>query len=111
MAQQSENQNWVDYVIKLEKRIQTLEKEKQCSSGISGASSSIHAPSMPSTVPVIKPTKPETFEGQRDAAQVDHWLFQVQQYCTFVKMNNQDWVPFAALMLRGSAATWWQVKT
>src|SRR3954447_19530309 len=71
----------------------------------------MHAPSTSNTVPIIKPTKPETFEGQCDAAQVDRWLFQVQQYCTFVKMNNQDWVSFAALLLRGAAATWWQAKT
>src|SRR5262249_35154713 len=58
----------------------------------------------------IKPNKPETFEGRRDGAQVDRWLFQVYQYCEFVKMKDSDRVPFAALFLRGSAATWWQVK-
>lgn len=93
---------------KLEERIRALEAEQTSASR--GVGSSRHAPSAEVPAPAIKPSKPETFEGRRDAAQVDRWLFQVRQYCDFVKVRAEDRVPFASLLLRGSAATWWQAK-
>ena len=96
------------YITKLEERLQALEAEQARSTR--GVGSSQHAPANREPTPTIKPSKPETFEGRRDAAQVDRWLFQVWQYCDFVKMRNEDRVPFASLLLRDAAATWWRAK-
>ena len=59
----------------------------------------------------IKPPKPDIFEGRRDGANVERWLFQVQQYFEFYGTKDTERIRYAALLLRGTAAIWWQTRT
>lgn len=66
---------------------------------------------------VMKPNKPECFEGKRDRLAVETWLYQVGQYLTLIQVGNADLVlddatkiNFASMFLKGTAASWWYVK-
>jgi hypothetical protein len=86
--------NLVKFTNTLQERVAVLEADAQKASSSSFA----------------KPVKPETFSGRRDGPEVDRWLFQLKQYFEFTKMKDKEQVPYAALLLRDNAATWWQVR-
>ena len=62
---------------------------------------------------MIKPRKPECFEGQRNEFAVKAWLHQVRQYIALVQVGNplqlddQTKISLAATYFSGNAATWW----
>lgn len=63
---------------------------------------------------MIKPSKPEAFEGRRDALHVNTWLYQVEMYLNVCQMNNPQQliaenmkVSVASTLLKGTAANWW----
>lgn len=62
----------------------------------------------------IKPSKPESFVGQRDALTVNTWLYQFGTYLNLVQLgnigiasNDNARVAFASTLLKGIAANWW----
>ena len=62
----------------------------------------------------LKPNKPESFSGKRDAMTVNAWLYQVDMYLNLLQLNNPDVpldqntrVSFASTLLKGNAANWW----
>jgi hypothetical protein len=68
---------------------------------LSGGSSRDHS------VSLVKPPKPDTFDG-RTQKSIDQWLFEIEQYFIITRAPSSDWVTIAAAFLRGSAATWWR---
>ena len=54
-----------------------------------------------------KPTNPPPFEGM-NRANVDIWLFEVEQYFELVELPANQRVSWAGTLLRESAASWWR---
>lgn len=40
---------------------------------------------------MLKPNKPERFDGRRDAFVVNAWLYQVKQYLALAQVGNPVW--------------------
>lgn len=62
----------------------------------------------------IKPSKPEPFEGRRDALTVNTWLYQVDVYFNVMQVvhpqvviDETTKISFASILLKGPAANWW----
>lgn len=65
----------------------------------------------------MKPTKPEPFDGQRDALKVNTWLYKVEVYFGLLQisnpnlqLNDQTKMNFASTLLTGNASNWWYMK-
>lgn len=65
----------------------------------------------------MKPTKPEPFEGRRDALVVNTWLYQINVYFDLIQvanpnlqLNDQTKISFASTLMKGNAANWWYMK-
>lgn len=57
----------------------------------------------------LRPVKPDTFDGERNARKVEAWLYTVEKYCQLVKIYDDDQrVLFAVSLLRDAAVTWWR---
>ena len=63
-----------------------------------------------STPLLLKPAKPETYQGLRDPSALtpEAWIFQMRQYLEVYNQNLDHAVPFAATFLRGNALLWWR---
>ena len=66
---------------------------------------------------VMKPTKPEPFDGQRDALKVNTWLYKMEVYFGLLVVGNnqltlddQTKMNFASTLLTGTASNWWYMK-
>lgn len=62
----------------------------------------------------IKPSKPEFFNGCRDALTVNSWLYQMETYLNLITLGNPQLaveetakIAFASTFLKGIAASWW----
>jgi len=57
--------------------------------------------------------KPDTFNGSfgKGSADVETWLFQVAHHLRAYNKPPAQWVGFASALLRGTAATWWRLKS
>lgn len=65
----------------------------------------------------MKPTKPEPFDGQRDALKVNTWLYKMEVYFDLLmignpqlQLNEQTKMNFASTLLTGTASNWWYMK-
>jgi hypothetical protein len=61
--------------------------------------------------PLLKPAKPDTFDGAKPGNRVDSWLFQLTEYfgaCGVI--SGAERVAYAGSMLRGAASTWWRQR-
>ena len=63
---------------------------------------------------MFKPSKPESFDGLRDALVVNTWIYQVEIYFNLMIMNNPEAavddnmkIILASSLLKGMAADWW----
>ena len=64
----------------------------------------------------IKPNKPDSFSGYRDALTVNTWLYQTETYLNLVQVNNPEIamddntkIAFASTLVKGNAANWWYI--
>ena len=61
----------------------------------------------------LKPSKPDTFDGTRDALTVRAWLHNLEKYLRLVqidqntKIDARTAVDFASTYMTGTAANWW----
>ena len=53
----------------------------------------------------VKVEKPENYDGSK-GRDLDTWLFQVQEHLQLTVILVRGHVPYAASLLRGSAALW-----
>ena len=59
--------------------------------------------------PVYKPPKPDTFSATKTSANVDLWLFMMEEYMEATNMHGDERkIMEAATYLRGPALTWWR---
>ncbi len=63
---------------------------------------------------LLKPKKPENFDGTRDQFVVQSWLYHVKQYIALVQagtnapqIDEDTKISFASSFLTGTAANWW----
>jgi hypothetical protein len=69
------------------------------------------ATATPPRPPVLKPAKPDTFDGSKPGNRVDSWLFQLNEYFSACGVHNDlERVAYAGAMLRGAAGTWWRQR-
>ena len=66
---------------------------------------------VPSPVPRLKPTRPDTFSDVKTSGRPETWLFTVGTYFEAAGVADPYTVTFLATLLRGSAALWWQSHT
>jgi hypothetical protein len=64
----------------------------------------------------LKPPKPPIYYGERDAAKLEGWIFQVENYFKLYQsihpnepVTDSVFILFASNLLRGAASTWWQI--
>ena len=62
----------------------------------------------PSFQQVIKPPKPDIYDGKRNNYILNTWLYSFKQYCDYYELDESTMVATAALWFRKDAATWWQ---
>lgn len=56
-----------------------------------------------------KPLRPDTFNGNTASANLDLWLFQVEEYLEASNIHgNADRISETVTFLRGAALTWWR---
>ena len=61
----------------------------------------------------MKPSKPDKFDGRRDALTVRAWLHSVEKYLRLVQIGQdveidaRTAVDFASTYMTGTAANWW----
>jgi hypothetical protein len=56
-----------------------------------------------------KNIKLQCFHGEKDCAELDTWVFQVEEYFAAVPgLGEEDKVRFGGVNLRGQAAAWWR---
>lgn len=62
---------------------------------------------------ILKPNKPQLFEGKRDEFQVRAWIYKLEQYLSLIQVGNlvpldePTKINFAATFFTGNASTWW----
>ena len=65
----------------------------------------------PSEASRVKLPEPRPYEGQRDAKEVDNFLFDMEQYFKMVPSISEDSkVVMATMYLIGDAKLWWRTK-
>src|ERR1700731_667660 len=64
----------------------------------------------PAPIPLIKPPKPDTYDGKRDGQTIHTWLFAFAQYRTYYGLSEHTAVTTASLWFRKDAATWWEFR-
>lgn len=70
---------------------------------------------MPGCGPIIlKPNKPDPFDGQRDFLVVNTWIYKMEQYLGIVQVSNPHAeltdatrIMYASTFFSGTAAVWW----
>ncbi len=65
----------------------------------------------------LKPSKPDVYDGKRDAVTVDSWIFQVDTYLNLLSIGNPQLnlteeikVQFATTLLKNNAANWYYMQ-
>ena len=58
----------------------------------------------------IKPPKPRTFDGNRDAKEVDNFIFDMEQYFRICQVEDAFKVDTATMYLVDDAKLWWRAK-
>ncbi len=65
----------------------------------------------------LKPSKPDVYEGKRDALAVNSWIYQVETYLNLLVMSNPELnlteemkVQYASTLLKKNAANWYYMK-
>ena len=62
---------------------------------------------------LLKPNKPDSFDGTRNAITVRAWLHSVERYLRLIqvgqdrKIDTQSGIEFASTFMTGTAANWW----
>ena len=69
-----------------------------------------HLITIPRQAPVIKPPKPDIYNGERDGTILDSWIFGLRQYFELTSMSEVYKVTFAVTFLRQHALTWWRMR-
>lgn len=65
----------------------------------------------------IKPARPDSFEGKRNALTVAAWLYQVETYLNLMALTNPTLnvtdeirIQFATTLMKKNAANWWYMQ-
>ena len=63
---------------------------------------------------MFKPSKPQSFDGRRDALVVNTWVYQVEVYINLTILNQPQMavddnmkIMLATSLMKGSAENWW----
>lgn len=65
----------------------------------------------------IKPSKPDIFEGKRDALVVESWIYQIETYLNLLRLSNPELnitdemkIQFSSTLMKKNAASWWYMQ-
>lgn len=65
----------------------------------------------------LKPSKPDVYDGKRDALTVDAWIYQVDTYLNLLTLSNPELnlteeikVQYASTLLKKNAANWYYMQ-
>lgn len=56
----------------------------------------------------FKYPNPPTYDGKRNAVELENWIFQVQEYCQYYHLKNSEAVSVATSFLKGRALQFWR---